>query len=248
MQRDVNRFTNRCLTCRKAKSKAQSHGLYMPLPIPYQPWEDISMDFVLGLPRTRNSKDSVFVVVDRFSKMAHFIPCNKIEDASHIANLFCRQILRLHGVPKTIVSDRDVKFLSYFWKTLCAKLGIKLLFCSAYHPQTDGQTEVTNRTLSTLLRVLIKKNIKEWEECLPIPSMPTTEQDIRLPASSPSRSSMASTHCPHWTFYLFRFKSAQTWTRVPEPTSSRRCMKILGPRSSAKYNNSRPSSTSTSNP
>ena len=120
------------------------------------------MDFVLGLPRTRNGKDPIFIVVDRFSKMAHFIPCNKINDASHVANLFCRAILRLHGVPKTIVSDRDVKFLSYFWKTLCAKLGIKLLFSSAYHPKTDGQTEVTNRTLSTLLRVLIKKNIKEW--------------------------------------------------------------------------------------
>ena len=71
-------------------------------------------------------------------------------------------------MPKTIVSNRDIKFLSYFWKTLCAKLGIKLLFSTAYHPQTNGQTEVTNRTLSTLLRVLIKKNIKEWEECLPI--------------------------------------------------------------------------------
>ena len=126
------------------------------------------MDFVLGLPRTRNGKDSIFVVVDHFSKMAHFIPCHKIDDASHVANIFCREILRLHGVPKTIVSDRDVKFLSYFWKTLCAKLGIKLLFSTAYHPQTDGQTEVTNRTLSALLRVLVKKNIKEWEECLPI--------------------------------------------------------------------------------
>ena len=71
-------------------------------------------------------------------------------------------------MPKTIVSDRDIKSLSYFWKTLCAKLGIKLLFSSAYHPQTDCQTEVTNRTLSTLLYVLIKRNIKEWEACLPI--------------------------------------------------------------------------------
>ena len=141
MFRDVNRFSNRCPTCRKAKSKAQSHGLYMPLPIPYQPSED-SMDFVLGLPRTQNGKDSLFVVVDCFSKMAHFIPCNKIDDASHVANLFCREILRLHGVPKMIVSDRDVKFLSYFWKTLCAKHGIKLLFSMAYHPQTDGKRKL----------------------------------------------------------------------------------------------------------
>ena len=114
MFRDVNRFTNRCSTCRKAKSKAQSHGLYMPLPIPYQPWEDISMDFVLGLPRTRNGKDSIFVVVDRFSKMAHFIHCHKIDDASHVANLFCREILRLHGVPKIIVSDRESSSLATF--------------------------------------------------------------------------------------------------------------------------------------
>ena len=139
----------------QAKSKAQSHGLYMPLPIPYQPWEDISMDFILGMPRTRNGKDLVFVVVDRFSKMAHFIPCNKIDDASHVANLFCREILRLHGVTKSIVSDCNVKFLSYFWKTLCAKLGIKLLFSMAYHPRTDVQTEVSNCTLSALLRVLV---------------------------------------------------------------------------------------------
>src|SRR4051812_39159449 len=90
--------------------------------------------FVLGLPRTQNVKDFVFVVLDCLSKMAHFIPDNKIDNASHVANPFCREILRLHGVPKTIVSDRDVKSLSYFWKTLCAKLGIKLLFSTVYHP------------------------------------------------------------------------------------------------------------------
>jgi hypothetical protein len=107
------------------------------------------------------------VVVDRFSKMAHFIPCHKTDDASHIANLFFRDIIRLHGFPTSIVSDRDVKFMSYLWKTLMAKLGIKLLFSSSSHPQMDGQTEVVNRSLGNLLRVLIKKNPKSWEECIP---------------------------------------------------------------------------------
>ena len=99
--------------------------------------------------------------------MAHFIPCHKSDDASHIASLFFREIVRLHGMTRTIVSDRDTKFLSYFWKTLWAKLGARLLFSTTCHPQTDGQTEVVNRTLSMLLRTMIKKNMKEWEDCLP---------------------------------------------------------------------------------
>ena len=167
MKRDVERVCGRCITCRQAKSRVQPHGLYTPLPIPSEPWVDISMDFVLGLPRTRTGKDSIFVVVDRFSKMAHFIPCHKTDDSSHVASLFFREIVRLHGMPRTIVSDRDAKFLSYFWKTLWCKLGTKLLFSTTCHPQTDGQTEVVNRTLSTLLRAIIQKNIKTWEECLP---------------------------------------------------------------------------------
>ena len=118
MKRDVERVCTKCVTCRQAKSRVLRRGLYTLLPVPSAPWVDISMDFVLGFPRSRKGRDSISVIVNRFSKMAHFISCHKTDDATHIADLFFREIVRLHGVPRSIVSDRDVKFLSYFWKVL----------------------------------------------------------------------------------------------------------------------------------
>jgi hypothetical protein len=151
MRRDVERYMSRCTTCNKVKSRLNPHSLYMPLPIPSVPWEDIFLDFILGLPRTKMGRDNIFMVVDSFSKMAHFIPCYKSDNASHVANLFFFEIVHLHGVLNTIVSDRYAKFISHFWITLWFKLVTKLSFSNTSHPQTYGQTEVINHTLSTML-------------------------------------------------------------------------------------------------
>lgn len=157
MQRDIMRYVEQCLVCQKAKGNSSNAGLYQPLPNPHRPWDCISMDFVVGLPSFQARFDSIFVVVDRFSKMAHFIPCKKTHDASHIAYLFFKEVVRIHRLPTSIFSDRDVKFLGHFWKILWKRLGTNLSFVSAYHPQTDGQTEVVNRSLGNILRCLTKE-------------------------------------------------------------------------------------------
>ena len=125
------------------------------------------MDFVLGLPKTQHKHDSIFVVVDRFSKMAHFIPCSQTFDASGIVKIFLDQVVKLHGLPKTIMSDRDTRFTNYFWMTLWHLLGTKLNFSIAYYLQTDGQIEVINRSLGNLLRCLVGESLENWDLLLP---------------------------------------------------------------------------------
>jgi hypothetical protein len=125
------------------------------------------MDFVLGLSHTAKKHDSIFVVVDRFSKMAHFIPYAKTTDAFKVTKLYFDEIVKLYGLPQTIVSDRDVRFTSHFWKTLWHMVGTKLKFSTAYHPETDGQTEIVNMSLGNLLRCLVSDHNRNWDLILP---------------------------------------------------------------------------------
>jgi len=175
----------RCATCQVAKSHLLPHGDYMPLSVPTLPWEDVSKNFVLGLPRTQRGKDLIFVVIDRFSKMTHFIPCTKTNYATLIAELYFKELIRLHGIPRSIVSDRDTKFRSHFWVTLWKKTGTKLKYSTACHPQTDGQTEVTNRTLGTLLRVLVKTNVKALDLLLPYAELAHNKAPSKTTGLSP---------------------------------------------------------------
>jgi hypothetical protein len=160
LRKEVDKFVRCCKVCQVSKGGATNVGLYMPLPIPKGSWTNVSMDFVLGLPWTKKGNDSIFVVVDRFSKMVHFIACKETADVVNVAQLYFREVYRLHGLPLSIVSDHDMRFLSHFWRYLWQLSHTKLDFSSAYHPQRDGQTEVVNQSLRALLRSLVGENLK----------------------------------------------------------------------------------------
>ncbi|CAI7846820.1 unnamed protein product [Closterium sp. NIES-54] len=140
-------------------------GLLQPLEPPERPWQQVTMDFVTGMPAGPSSNDAVLVVVDRLTKMAHFAPCHTTITTKETTRLFFSMVVRLHGIPSAIINDRDPKFTSKFWKETWAQYGTKLQFSSAYRPQMDGQTERTNQTMEQLIR----KNCPDparWEDSL----------------------------------------------------------------------------------
>ncbi|WVZ94919.1 LOW QUALITY PROTEIN: hypothetical protein U9M48_040746 [Paspalum notatum var. saurae] len=140
MKREVAEYIALCDVCQRVKAEHQKPaGLLQPLKIPEWKWEEIGMDFIVGLPRTQSGFDSIWVVVDRLTKVAHFIPVKTTYSGAKLAELYMSRIVCLHGVPKKIVSDRGTQFTYHFWKRLHESMGTKLNFSSAYHPQTDGQ-------------------------------------------------------------------------------------------------------------
>ncbi|QRW04602.1 Retrotransposable element Tf2 protein [Ceratobasidium sp. AG-Ba] len=166
MKQQVNRFVETCEICQRSKGHKQ-YAPQKPLPIPQKPWEDIAYDFIVKLPESQGM-DSILVVIDRFSRQAHFIPCLESTNAEGVADLFIKEVWKLHGLPKTTVSDRGPTFNSQFLKALYAKLGINPKFSTAFHPETDGITERTNQWLEGFLRSFCNYRQDDWVRWLPI--------------------------------------------------------------------------------
>ncbi|KAK1678256.1 hypothetical protein QYE76_039104 [Lolium multiflorum] len=164
----VTNFVQQCKTCQHAKhSTAHPQGLLQPLPIPDGAWKDITMDFIEGLPLSDRT-NVILVVVDRFTKVAHFLPLKHPYTAQDVARVFVDGIVKLHGMPRSITSDRDTIFTSHFWKTLFKTLGTKLNYTTAYHPQTDGQSERVNQCLEMFLRCMVQDEPTAWRRWLPL--------------------------------------------------------------------------------
>jgi hypothetical protein len=168
MKRDVAEYVALCNTCQRVKAKHQRPvELLQPLKIPEWKWEEIGMDFIVGLPRTQAGYDSIWVIVDRFTKVAHFIPVKTTYSGAKPAELYMSRIVCLHGVLKKIMSDRGSQFTSKFWEKLHESMDTKLNFSLAYLPQTDGQTERNNQILEDMLRACVLKYGKSWDKSLP---------------------------------------------------------------------------------
>ncbi len=162
MKRQMEEQIRKCEICAQNKVDTQAYpGLLQPLPIPVQIWEDLSMDFIEALPKSKG-KDTILVVVDRLTKYSHFIPMRHPFTAKDVARTFLDTIYKLHGCPKSIVTNRDKVFTSLFWKEFFQLMGIQLKMSTSYHPQTDRQTERVNKCLETYLRCMCFQHPQQW--------------------------------------------------------------------------------------
>ena len=167
MKRDVAEYVSRCLICQQVKIEHQRPcDMMQSIEIPQWKWEDITMDFVVGLPKTRQQYDTIWVIVDRLTKSAHFLLTRANQTLESLADLYVDEIVRLHGVPVSIISDRDPRFTSKFCGQLQKALGTKLKFSTTFHPQTDGQSERTIQTLEDMLRACALEWKCDWSKHL----------------------------------------------------------------------------------
>ena len=206
MKREIAEFVSNCLTCQQIKIEHQKPaGLLKPLSIPEWKWERITMDFVTGLPKTQRGHDTIWVIVDRLTKSAHFIATNNTYSLERYAQLYVDEIVRLHGAPVSIVSDRDPRFTSRFWPKLQDAMGTKLHFNTAFHPQTDGQSEKTIQTLEDMLRACVMEFKGSWDNHLAL---------IEFANNNSYQSSIGMT--PYETLYGRKCRTPVCWDEVGE--------------------------------
>lgn len=165
---DVRDYCNGCATCQQQKdNRSKLFGDPQPIPLPERRWGSISMDFISHLPKTARGFNSITTIVDRFSCRVHFIPSRDSDTAIDVAEMFFREIFRLHGLPDSIISDRDPRFTSSFWNRLMSLCDVRLCMSTSYHPQTDGSSEIMNRMLENYLRCYCSLNQTDWDDLLP---------------------------------------------------------------------------------
>lgn len=166
MESGVREYVDACPVCARNKTATGARmGLLQPLPIPSRPWSNISMDFITGLPASKGNT-TILTVVDRFSKMTHYIALPKLPSAKETAQIMMQHIFRIHGFPKDIVSDRGPQFISRFWREFCQLIGATASLTSGYHPEANGQTERLNQQLETSLRCLVSQRPTAWSSYL----------------------------------------------------------------------------------
>jgi len=169
MRAAVTSYVTTCASCQRNKVQGKKPiGLLQPLEVPAAPWSEVTMDFITGLPCTALGNDAIMVFCDRLTKMVHFAPCTRYSRCHRRAKLFRDRVFAAHGLPVSIVSDRDTRFKSDFWMSLMGLLGVKHKMSTAFHPQTDGQTERVNRVLEEYLRHYVSPSHDNWDELLPL--------------------------------------------------------------------------------
>ena len=213
MDAEIAQYVTSCDSCQRNKPSQQAKiGLLQPLPVPERPWQWVSLDLITQLPRSRAGHDAIVVFVDKLTKMVHYVPTTTNVTAPQLATIFVREVCRLHGVPDAILSDRDPRFTAHFWRALWKQLGTTLTMSTAYHPQTDGQTERANRTLEEMLRHYVDWRQHDWDEYLSVlelafnnaqqastgfsPFFLNYGQEVRLPLDAAMREARAACKNP----------------------------------------------------
>ena len=206
MKRHVGDFLRRCLTCKQVKAEHQKPTeLLQPLEVAEWKWEHVTMDFVTHLPRTTQRHDAVWVIVDWLTKSAYFLAVRMTFTLERFCRLYIREIVRLHRVPVSIMSDRDPRFTTHFWKSFQKAMGTRLTMSLTFHPQTDGQSERTIQVLKDMLRACVQDHQGSWEEHLPL---------VEFAYNNSYQASIQMT--PYEALYGRPCRSPLCWTEVGE--------------------------------